>query len=187
MGGKRLQNIEDAETVEVGKFYLVPTVLVPTLPQRISIVPVVGPLHEDMELIGVPDKHLHPDRRFVSKHWLEYYNLGKRMGHWSPVYAYRWRNQDTGMRDNGRLSLKCKNIVDSFPIDGVPWLPRLENAYAGETLREGMICPHRGISCRGVVVDSQNCVVCPGHGLQWNITTGQLVSRIGPTIQCEVQ
>lgn len=181
MGGKRLQNVEDAEVVEVGKFYLVPTVFVPTLPRRLQVVPIIGPLHEDLDLIHIPDRHYHPDRRFVSQAWIDYYQEGNPKGHWAPVYAYRWKWNNTGMRDNGRLRLRLKRLIDSFRVDA-PWLMRLEKAYCQETLRDGHICPHRGISCRGVVAESDG-VVCPGHGLKWNTETGKLVSRIGQIFQ----
>lgn len=121
------------------------------------------------------------DRRFVSQAWIDYYQEGNPKGHWAPVYSYRWKRNNTGMRDNGRLRLRLKRLVDSFRVDA-PWLMRLEKAYCQETLRDGYICPHRGISCRGVVAESDG-VVCPGHGLKWNTETGKLVSRIGQTFQ----
>lgn len=177
MGGKRLQKIEDASEIIVGKYYLVPTVHVPSLPKSLQIVPVIGPPHEDAEFINFPHRHLHPDRRFVSKLWLDYYgSSGRGAGHWSVIYSFKINERDTGMREGGRVRMRCKRLADSFRLD-VPWLTKLENAYRLEKLRDGHICPHRGISCRGVIAENGG-VVCPGHGLKWNLETGSLVTRV---------
>lgn len=141
MGGKRLQNVEDAEVVEVGKFYLVPTVVVPSLPKRLQVVPVMGPLHEDAEFINFPHRHYHPDRRFVSDAWMSFHGrgFGGTKGHWGAVYCFKIKRpldkveRDTGMLEGPRLRMKCQ-----------------------ETLRDGHICPHRGISCRGVLIFRQD-------------------------------
>lgn len=189
MGGKRLQNIEDADEVIVGRYYLVPTVCVNPRVAVLRCVPITGPLHEDAEFINFPARHYHPDRRFVSQSWFDYYGTGftGMAGHWSAVYSFKIptllssEERDTGMFETGRKRMQCKRIVEPFRKDA-PWLMKLEKAYAGEKLREGMICPHRGISCRGVKVDEKGCVVCPGHGLQFRVADGNLVSRIGQTL-----
>lgn len=179
----RLQNIEDATEIVVGKYYLVPTVFVPTLPKGLQIVPVIGPAHEDAEFIKFPHRHMHPDRRFVSVKWLDYYGRGVYgdKAHWAVVYSFTFKTllegieRDTGVREAARERMRCKRMVTAFRKDA-PWLARLESAYRDERLRDGHICPHRGISCRGVAPESDG-VVCPGHGLKWNMETGALVSR----------
>jgi hypothetical protein len=181
LGGKRLQNVEDAEVVEVGKFYLVKTVIVPKMPKAIQVIPVMGPLHEDAEFVNFPHYHFHPDRRFVPDAWFSYYGWPHKNGTWSPIYSYEINGKDTGMLDGGRRRIKAKRLVDSFRVDA-PWLKTLERAYANDKLRDGHICPHRGISCRGVIAENDG-VVCPGHGLKWDASTGKLVSRIGQTFQ----
>lgn len=182
--------IEDAETVEVGKFYVVPTVFVPTLPRGLQIVPVVGPAHEDAEFIGFPHRHVHPDRRFVSDRWFARYDVDTASGqpsHWSIVYnfvievdpkRFQLKPGPTGVEWREPMAMKCKRLLAPFR-DDAPWLRKLERAYATETLREGMVCPHRGITCKGVQVDEKGCVVCPGHGLMWSAERGHLVSRTG--------
>lgn len=186
MKGSKTQNIEDVADVIVGRYYMVPAVCVVQSVSVLRVVPIIGPLHEDAKFIGFPDHHYHPDRRFVSQAWLDYYGTGE--GHWAAVYGYiltdrlTGRKRRTSMFDLGRRRMKCKRAVGPFRKDA-PWLPKLERSYAGEQLRNGHICPHRGISCRGVKVDDKNCVVCPGHGLQFNVGDGHLVSRIGQDLQ----
>lgn len=91
--------------------------------------------------------------------------------------------------DNGRMKLRCRRLLKSFcnPRTKTPphWLEEMEKAYAHNRLRDGHICPHRGISCRGVIAESDGGVVCPGHGLKWNLETGQLVSRVNQTLQLQ--
>lgn len=177
-----MQNIEDVKEVVVGKYYLVPHVCVSPHVEVLRAVPVIGPPHEDAEFIGFPDRHYHPDRRFVSDRWLDYYGTGPygRSAHWGIVYSFQINGRDTEMFEIGLKRVKLRRVVETFRKDA-PWLQKLEKAYASDRLRDGMICPHRGISCRGVKVNDQKCVVCPGHGLQFNVETGRLVSRIGQT------
>lgn len=177
-----IPNIEDVKEVVIGRYYRVPTVIVPGLPPRLAVVPVIGPSHEDADIIGFPHRHYHPDRRFVSDAWLDQYNhLHAVAGHWSVVYSFFINERDTGMIEGPRKRMVCKRLVASFRKDA-PWLAKLEKAYCSDKLRDGHICPHRGISCAGVKAESDG-VVCPGHGLKFSLTTGRLVSRIGQSLQ----
>lgn len=55
---------------------------------------------------------------------------------------------------------------------------KLEEVCAGKRINaKNPICPHRGISLASFPVDDDGCVTCPGHGLKWNLTTGEMVSR----------
>lgn len=185
-----IPNVEDVDHVVVGKRYSVPVVIRKNAAKPLSVLPVIGPLHEDKEFIGFPARHWHPDRRFIPQSWFkqEFNN------HWSVVlspYPSQMAGQlGVGLRtawqepvviDGGRRILTCKRLVTSFcERDGKPprWLARMESAYKDEHLRN-MICPHRGISCIGVKPEADGSVVCPGHGLAWNPKTGELVSRVG--------
>lgn len=172
-------DIEDVSEITVGRFYMVPTVILNFGPMAMRVCPVVGPLHEDAEFIKFPDRHFHPDRRFTSQAWFDYY--ASYSTHWNVVYAFEVRGRDTGMLDGGRRKRKCLRTVGSFTAPNGPpqWLTGLEQAYRHEKLRDKMICPHRGISCVGVVAESDGGVVCPGHGLKWNPKDGELISRVG--------
>lgn len=185
-------NVEDVSEVEIGKRYWVPTVVSTLNPKHLRVVPVVGPLHEDAEFISFPDRHWHPDRRFVSEAWLK----DNERNHWAVVLTPYPTNRNLGpfggvpSKDNEplvtlgeRRLLKCKRLIDSFGHlrdreVAIPWTAKLERAYRNERLRK-MICPHRGISCVGVIAESDGGVVCPGHGLKWNRESGSLMSRCG--------
>lgn len=183
----RLQKVEDATEIIVGKYYLVPTVYVPSLPKRLQIVPVIGPAHEDAEFINFPHRHVHPDRRFVSDAWFSYYDTFTATGkphYWGVVYSFEIIHDPnhlhlklgkTGTKWHEPMVMRCKRVVS--PFRDTPWMSKLETAYSHERLRDGHICPHRGISCRGVQVDDNGCVVCPGHGLQFQMESGVMVPR----------
>jgi hypothetical protein len=53
------------DKLEIGKFYLVPTVYGP-LGFRMDYWPVLGPMHDDKEVIGFPLSHYHYDFRFFN-------------------------------------------------------------------------------------------------------------------------
>jgi hypothetical protein len=84
--------------------------------------------------------------------------------------------------------LLCKRTLPDFPVElkykdgrerwAFEWQPRLESEYAA--IRAACTrCPHRGFSLAGLPVKDGK-VVCPGHGLQWNVKTGALVPRAFP-------
>lgn len=78
--------------------------------------------------------------------------------------------------------MKCVREFPTYPLKLLSgprgWLPKLEAAYADCKLKPGMVCPHRGIPLADVpAVDG--IVTCPGHGLRWNVATGELLSASG--------
>lgn len=182
-----VQLVEDVDEVVIGKRYSVPVVIrrFAGCPKRFAVMPIIGPLHEDAEFVNFPDRHWHPDRRFVSAAWLK----AKGAGHWAVVFTPFPCKTVGGSKppaepfvvDGGRRILTCKRLVASMvhPRFGAPppWIQKLEKVFQHERLRERMICPHRGISCVGVAAESDGGVVCPGHGLKWNPKTGEMVHR----------
>lgn len=192
-------NVEDVDEVVVGRRYLVPTVIRKWgVPKRFAVVPIIGPLHEDAQFINFPDRHWHPDRRFLSDAWFR--SGFSARSHWAVVYIPEPKNyaiarlrgvqlevtdqvkeRGPSVVDGGRRVMVCKRLIESFvESSGKPpqWLRQMEQVYKKERLRK-MICPHRGISCVGVKPESDGGIVCPGHGLKWNQETGQLISRFG--------
>ena len=176
--------IETATNVRVGKYYSVPCVYWNNYRFH---VPIIGPLHEDVEHINFPHAHWHIDWRFVRAYW--YQSLVK-YKHPVPVFAVVVCQKNTVgavSRMNTRLKREMPEFQTAYSRDGedkhpVPWLSSLEDAYAGSTLKPGLVCPHRGLPLAGCpVVDG--AVVCPGHALKWDVTTGKLIRRVA---QCVV-
>ncbi len=69
---------------------------------------------------------------------------------------------------------KCYRNNICFPER---FCPILEPEFAQCRLTKGK-CPHKNIPLVGLEPDSDGNVICPGHGLKWNLATGQLVSRL---------
>lgn len=136
----------------------------------LRLVPLLGPLHEDAEIINFPERHWHVDWRFVSqKAWDHFSYLRSRLAR--PISE----NNVTGQLTRHRL--KCKREMPIFPDKSrVLWLEKLEESFQNNCLKPGLICPHRGIPLAGCQVEN-SVVVCPGHGLAWNIESGKLVAR----------
>ena len=83
----------------------------------------------------------------------------------------------------GRTSLEvtwreatCYREMPDFPSHLAPWAATLADGYKDRMIGPGMHCPHQGFSLRGLPV-CDDVVVCPGHGLRWNVKTGKAVPR----------
>lgn len=162
-------------------------------------VPVMGPLHRDAGVVGFPYLHWHIDLRFCSKAlWKRI--LGRERtppnesrafalplqkhpsnGGWStgwgghPVNEYGEDLHDSWVEGGVVMRrMKYQREFPKWPRALPSWLPKLEKECAGLRLK-GMVCPHRGIPLDNCPRDG-DVVTCPGHGLQWNVKTGELVT-----------
>jgi len=193
----KIQNIEDAAEVVVGRTYLVNTV--ETLKGSVwgaHRAPILGTLHEDRDVIGFLPDHIHVDWRFVShakyEHVAKNVQLQKDAQN-LPGFTllslplsvnYTLANEyRTGDKQPERRALECKRLFDVWP-ETVPWMADLERAYQAKRAMVGRngcrdICPHRGISLVGAPEDPgiPGSRVCPGHGLCFDRETGVLRPR----------
>jgi hypothetical protein len=169
---------------EVGKFYRVPCI---KTTKRCSyghgaFVPIIGPEHADAEFLNFPHSHWHIDWRFASAqvfsraHWGHlrpsshvYAVVLQRWAWGSPLYNHAFIEGDVVMK-----RMKCKRVLPPYPFKDAKWLPKLEAAFASARMT-GMVCPHKGLPLEGCPLDG-DVVQCPGHGLRWNIKTGELVT-----------
>jgi len=165
----------------VGKYYLVPCV------QTFNGLwwPIIGPKHEDAEYINFPHQHYHYDLRFFGARQLTYTqaNNYKSLRDKGVRYALLMIALEGKLKDGiTEKRLRCKRPMPSFPIahpvtaQQTTWFPKLEEAYKDKKLT-CLRCPHRGLPLNGLPVKDGK-VICPGHGLQFNIETGELVSRL---------
>ena len=185
-------------TYEVGRYYRIPHVRTRwggnSLPEWI---PIIGPAHNDIEVIGFEHEHWHVDFRFLSV-------KKKRQGtRWdvdgaevfvlpvSTVWPLPVRNdpdydtirvgdltkRDVPLEAYYRVKkVLCKGQYPDLPLEGgLPWIRKLEAAYADTRLKKGLVCPHKGADLSTFVPDEKDFVTCPLHGLQWNVVTGELV------------
>lgn len=155
----------------IGKYARVPAVLVKAYYGFAGWIPVIGPKHEDAEIIKFPHQHFHIDWRYAPTHLAK---LGINSVYSMVIscpdnYGRRVVFQGPELR-----RIKCKRDWPEFPYYKAKWLPELNAAMRGKCLKTGMVCPHRGLPLSGApVVDG--VVTCVGHGLRWNVATGELV------------
>lgn len=158
----------------IGKMYSVPCVENPPWKNAGRWLPILGPLHEDAEIVKFEYRHYHIDWRFVSKSFFTTSTWGlpprSPLGRvlspdLIPGFAYQIINR----------RMKCKRTMPEFPVTA-PWLSELEQEFESARLGPNLICPHRGMPINGCPIKDGN-VVCPGHGLRWNIETGELDKR----------
>lgn len=181
----------------VGEFYKVPCMQV--LPSnRIPLadpfgwVPVLGPLHEDFEILEFRLAHYHIDWRFVSEAvWrraVQDVDQGAAVGHvlstvLSNTHGTPWRQKVEGTPELRRI--KCRRAMPDFPHNStIPdrsyrW-ERLERAQAFtcSKLKPGNVCPHRGIDLTPFIKED-GTVTCPGHGLRFDARTRELIQFHG--------
>lgn len=185
----------DTIAFEVGKFYKVPCI---KTVERLKDgyrpywcgewVPVMGPLHRDVGPVNFPWLHWHVDLRFVSAK--VYAELNK-VWHGSPFatplqkFSLKWETggpQGMGERTDDSFvdgdvverRLKCKRQFPAYPFTKAKWLSKLAGELK-DVRMQGMVCPHRGIPLNGCPLDG-DVVTCPGHGLRWNVKTGEVVT-----------
>lgn len=158
--------------MNVGKFYRVPCVKTNKplwLLDAGYSVPVIGPAHEDSDVINFPEDHWHVDWRFVTNDFFEFHTRFRAEPGGTVISVRNTTSEVFNRR------IKCRREMPAFP-NGAPWQTALEKAYADCRLKPGLVCPHRGIPLAGVPSEG-GVIVCPGHGLAWNAATGEMVKR----------
>lgn len=177
----------------VGETYLVPTVPVvfkhPS--RRVIRCAVIGPPHSDPEF-GVGGVHVHHDERFTPEEVLDLL----RQYNPDPLAVFV-EDLPYGMREVRGLSdlpsdeeavgwyrqvleylpMVCvREFRTSMPpVSVMPdYFPRLAEAM-GNARMKCLTCPHKGFPLAGVKPDDGGVVLCPAHGMRWNLATGEFV------------
>lgn len=158
-----IQKISDVEHPQIGRYYLVPCV---------DWIPVIGPWHEDAEDIGFHRWHYHRDVRFFTVDEMRPCSslslaLALVVAPDSPPVVYRRRRMLREMPEFPLLSESGRKI---------DWLKRLEKRFSNVKMK-CRLCPHRGMPLDQMKPDAEGNIVCHGHGLKWNVSTGQMIPR----------
>jgi len=129
--------------------------------------PVLGGRHEDKEIIGFPTEHFHYDWRFAPQ-W--HFNANHGAGRVLLASC---------VKAEVRKHLRCKRAEQRYPslkrtaISGPPWGPVLEEKFSKVRMK-CLTCPHRGLPLDPASADEHGRVTCRGHGLRWELSTGEL-------------
>lgn len=139
--------------------------------------PILEPPHADPDL-RTPERHWHIDWRFVPQ------RLITAAGAKDPESSFHlmlYAIPETSNTFVSHRRMRCLRIMPTMPMHmhNLRHIAnRLEDQYAGITLPpDCRTCPHRGTSLRGLPEVMPGVVVCPGHGLAWNLETGNNVPR----------
>lgn len=168
---------------KVGEFYRVPCLQVRSLRLKMTPygnvwVPVIGPKHSDPD-IGATWQHYHIDWRFVSDRMFENCSLSVTgTPHGSVISHDNYRLHD-GIKGTPSLKRrKCKRVMPSFPARPCGVFASMEASQRQrcDRLKDGHTCPHRGIDLRPFV-QADGTAICPGHGMRWDLRTGELLAR----------
>lgn len=171
----------------IGKRYKVPCVWAQWGSSKFAWLPVLGPKHDDADIIGFEPQHYHIDARFLApraydarteRHYRG--SLGITGVPIHEPYPNRTNRHAYNIAGIAPPVLRWRTYWREWPIAEFieatlrprGWMTKLEAAYACARLK-GMICPHRGADLSSMpVVDGK--VTCPLHGLRWNVETGEI-------------
>lgn len=140
--------------------------------------PIFTPLHEDSKFLNFPHQHYHIDHRFVPAPVMRY--VMRIWEHKSPNYyksGYSPFTISPLMQNLGEIKYRraqCLREWPTFPYAKSKLFNDLQNNYANAKLKDGHICPHKGVDLSTFAPDADGCVTCPAHGLRWNMSTGKL-------------
>lgn len=172
---------------QIGRSYRVPCAefVMPDRSGKTLTVPVIGPLHEDAAYIGLKPQHYHVDLRFMSDRQVSLYALDLSWTHAvfpdailamihpmcvdMPEYYRHLKSTELTVRRR-----RCYREMPEFPGDKAGYMKALQEGYRTARLDpEAPVCPHRGMPLSGLP-SCDGLVVCPGHGLRWNLATGRI-------------
>lgn len=186
-----LERVEDLQVPPiVGETYLVRCLaLGQPLPPELGIWPILGPLHEDLELLGVGPHH-HYDPRFLSD--VQVYTLCARdpadlhaairgLLHGLPSEPWDLAFGRVALESAGDTVVeeprKCLRPMPLYPPErAYPWITELESLHADACLSACGRCPHRGLPVASIPPDKDGLRTCVGHGLRFG-PDGRVVQR----------
>ncbi|HWL09770.1 MAG TPA: Rieske 2Fe-2S domain-containing protein [Planctomicrobium sp.] len=160
-----------------GKFYRVPCVEA-MWKHRVGIYVVIGPKHDDAEIIRFPEQHWHmhakfaPDWAMTGIHRSGVHDVFSMPIHTHSETRYE---EEFEARFIGYRVRKCRREMPVNPFPGrAGWHKELTNHYAEKSLNlKRPVCPHRGVDLSCVPVRN-GCITCPLHGLMFDTQTGRV-------------
>lgn len=175
--------------VEVGKFYLVPTVRAEWQPYGVRDWPVIGPPHNDKHCLNFEQTHYHLDARFMpgfrfrfgSQFWKSYWWLAAA----SPVQtrpdrelnpdgfpALVWKKRKCLRLENPRADHLLESALKTKGFQC------LHADYVGRQAKHdgrGWVCPHRSVPLADhAPVDG--VIRCPLHFMRIDAATGRVLA-----------
>ncbi len=202
-----MQHIETIKGLpEIGQTYLVRCARLPKpgyslseedlSEERYVWRPTLGKAHEDTEWLNVNWHHYHYDFRFltdedmrqIASHWrgasasldevissmftlVIAKKFVKGTLEYRPMVCHRQMPEFPVVRERGSMTTL---LWDGFTRKLEE--PLIRKGAKLRTQHDCLRCPHRNIPLSGIPNDGET-IVCPAHGLRWNLKTGKIVSR----------
>lgn len=144
--------------------------------------PIIGPLHADVEFLNFAVEHYHIDFRFVDP--TSFANVSHQYANEGQVSQLLGLviGKEQIIEGPTEQIVTCHRPMPVYPIrsrngEVLPYFCALEDAFADWVIDPAVpICPHRGLPLDGLV-DENGVAICSGHGLAWNMKTGKCVRR----------
>lgn len=182
-----MERIEDLRAPPiVGQIYLVPTVRYVYF-DILADWPVIGPKHNDTEILDFPWPHYHVDARFVPASlerrivdpdsYLNV-NLDAVVGHAPLRRRTDFRRDEIEPHPQPVLRPRqCRRADTRYQWGDRAPIQRLRAAFWNKRLVDtpcGRVCPHKGAPVDSLVPVA-GVITCPLHGLRFNAETGEAV------------
>ena len=183
-----LTHVDDlSHPPEIGRRYLVPTVLYPWL-ERQGVWPVLGPLHTDAEHLKFPFPHYHIDPRFLTKQqWRFAFNYSSMTVELTLIGVPLYSRTGRPFPPIVNWPLRCLRPLPDHQVGAGLYVPpkpgwsSLYSAYQGLRAAKGKcgwICPHRGYALGSVAPGPDGVLICPVHGLRIDAATGAVLPPV---------
>lgn len=163
----------------IGRRYVVPAVLANRFYGLSDIwIPVIGPRHEDSEVIRFPHMHWHIDWRFApSKLWNRFHHRPSAARYGIVLNCPNMDGDRVVIEGPQPRRMTCKRDLPPYPHKYAQWSEALREHMRQrgcDALVNGR-CPHRGVPAESMIRDG-DVLTCPAHGLQFSATTGLLLA-----------
>ena len=146
-------------------------------------VPLIGPPHQDKEIVNFPYWHIHTDTRFLTldDSYLSSLAAGAPVCFGGPSPYLDKVYEDIIKSSTLQVKrLQCRR-AEPLPFPSAPWRGELQKAYADSRAVDG-ICPHRGIAVACGHQLAPGLKQCPGPGLVWS-EDGYQYQLVGPGLE----
>ena len=161
---------------QVGKTYMVPVARGNWCEEDGDWV-IMGPWHEDADILKFPEEHYHIDPRFLPRRCIR----GVNRFNWAnaPLCRYTLFDRCLPVFYLGLQPRVCIRRMPPHPFErglgGISYQKLAESVRGRPLNLERPICPHRGMDLS--TASRHGCIKCPLHGLQFDAKTGCVLEK----------
>lgn len=183
----RVESLQTEPTI--GETYLVRCVMAQTFGEvKPEWLPIIGKKHNDKKYGFGTYEHYHFDVRFLNEK--QYDRLTKLIEdeRKNPRYIHpalnplQWVCSEKEVMDGTEIKrpFVCLRAMPEYPADNssVSTQTNFVEAHREKCFKPSRpFCPHQKVYLGNLPCTIDQKVVCPGHGLAWNLATGKMIER----------